>query len=199
MPPALRCGSSNRSDGVWMRANGKPPSSQMRSSSAIGCFFSKRATSGINVVARERALVVGGIAGSISSASPSALREDLPLPLGHDADENRTPSLDSKMSYTPHARLPADIGSGSLPVTACCIMCVETSQAAFSKRPLCTYWPLPRAVALAQRRHHRDRAEHAAHHVVHGRAGAQRPAAGPVMYASPLIICTTSSSAVRFS
>jgi hypothetical protein len=58
-------------------------------------------------------------------------------------------------------------------------MWVETSHAAFSKSPLCTSWPLARAVAFPQRRHDRDRAEHAAHHVVHRRARAQRTAHGP--------------------
>jgi hypothetical protein len=55
----------------------------------------------------------------------------------------RTPSDESKMSYTPQARFPADMGSGSCFETACCIMCVETSHAAFSNRPLWTYSPTP--------------------------------------------------------
>ena len=110
-----------------------------------------------------------------------------------------TPSADSNTSYTPHARLPAAIGSGSLPLTACCIMWVETSHAQFSKSPLCTYWPRPV----------RSRSRSAARIAMApnmppimsftGAPAREGLPTGPVMYASPLIICTTSSSAVRFS
>ena len=135
----------------------------------------------------------------MSSGSPSALVKishwrSVTTPM-----KMRTPSFESKMSYTPHARLPADMGSGSLPLTTCCIMCVETSHAAFSKRPLCTYWPLPV----------RSRSRNAARIAMApnmppimsltGAPARSGLPTGPVMYASPLIICTTSSSAVRFS
>ena len=51
--------------------------------------------------------------------------------------------------------------------------------AAFSNSALETRWPLPVSVALAQRRLHRDDAEHRTHDVDHRRAGAQRLADRP--------------------
>ncbi len=51
--------------------------------------------------------------------------------------------------------------------------------AAFSNSALDTRWPLPGRVALAQRRLHRDDAEHRPHDVDDRGAGAQRPARRP--------------------
>jgi hypothetical protein len=77
-------------------------------------------------------------------------------------------------------------------------MCVDTATRR-SRTARSARIALAGLVALAQRREDGDGAEHPPIMSFTGAPARNGLPTGPVMYARPLIICTTSSSAVRFS
>ena len=109
------------------------------------------------------------------------------------------PSLTVNTSYTAHAEIREGIGGAGAPVSAVCSMCWATSSTEFSKSALSTRRPRP-----VRRRSSSAASAPIAPNIPPMMSLTDDPArsgrpSGPVMYASPPIIWTTSSSAVRCS
>ena len=110
-----------------------------------------------------------------------------------------SPSASVKTSYTLQADTREGIGGGGSPVIAYCCMCWDERNTQFSNSALCTSCPLPvrsRSRSAASTPIAPNMPPMMSLTEVPARSG--RPT-GPVMYDSPPIICTTSSSARRFS
>ena len=91
------------------------------------------------------------------------------------------------------------MGAAALPVTANCSMCWATRNTLFSNSAACTSWPRPvcaRCISAAIAPIAPNKPPMMSLTLEPARKGSPGL---PVMYASPPIICTTSSSAVRWS
>ena len=105
------------------------------------------------------------------------LDEARPLLVAGDADE-QLPAVrgGEHLVDRPRRRAAPASAAAATPVAAMPAMWVPIRKTALSNSALQTRWPLPGRVALAQRRLHRDHAEHRAEDVDDRGAGAQRPA-----------------------
>ena len=143
MPPALRCGSSNSSDGRLDAREGQPAlladALELRRS---GACFSSRATSGISVSRAHRALVVGGVLRVLQLGLAQRAGEDLPLPLGHHADEDAHAVARLEDVVDAPRALARRHRHRLLRRSPRAASCASTRARRSSRTaPLCTYWP----------------------------------------------------------
>ena len=179
-PPALSCGSSNRSPGLATGANGISMRSNSSASSASLCLATISATSGRQHRPRPHAVLVGLVGRIGQQIRPrEMLAEAAPLAVAGDADKNllavggREGLVDRPGAVARRHRRHRFAGDHLAGHVRHHQKCGGFEQRGFDRLAAAGL------LALAQRRLDADHREHAAHDVDHRGAGAQRLARRP--------------------